>query len=81
MKRSSWPWWFLNDWADKRTLASDQEKLKGSHPALESSNRIKKGNGKEMVQTRSWRRGSGGGAPGSASSVGGAHAGAAVAVG
>ena len=63
------------------TWAETIEHSQGTHPALESSNRIKKGNGKEMVQTRSWRRGSGGGAPGSASSVGGAHAGAAVAVG
>jgi len=43
VKRSSWPWWFLNDWADNRTLTSDQEKLKGTHPALESSNPIKNG--------------------------------------
>jgi len=43
VKRSSWPWGFLNDWADNRTLTSDQGKLKGTHPALESSNPIKNG--------------------------------------
>jgi len=38
------------------------------------------GEGEEkMVQMRNWRRGSGGGAPVSATSIGGAHAGAAVA--
>jgi len=38
------------------------------------------GEGEEkMVQMRNWRRGSGGGAPESATSIGGAHAGAAVA--
>jgi len=56
VKRSSWPWWFLNDWADKRTLASDQEKLKGSHPALESSNRIKRGKGKGKGKGKGRRR-------------------------
>jgi len=52
--------------------------LQGTHPALESSNKIKKGKGKdeEMVQTRSYRRGSGGGAPGSAGSVGRSSGGA-----
>jgi hypothetical protein len=37
---------FLDDWADNRTLASDQEKLKGTHPALKSSNRIRRGRGR-----------------------------------
>jgi len=37
------------------------------------------GEGEEkMVQMRNWRRGSGGGAPESATSIGGAHTGAAV---
>jgi len=62
--RSSWP-----------PPAPIIEHTQGTHPARESSNRIKKGKGKEMVQTPSWGRGSGGGAPGSA------HIGVAVVVG
>jgi len=64
--RSSWP-----------PPAPIIEHTQGTHPTRESSNRIKKGKGKgkEMVQTPSWGRGSGGGAPGSA------HIGVAVVVG
>jgi len=55
-------------------------KGKGTLPAIELMNRIKKqkekGKDKEMTRRRRWGSASGGGAPGSALGVGGGHAGA-----